>query len=165
MKFIKPMILLAVFGCYQVADTFRIEEMFSLQSPVILKLPLIFIGLVYVLTIKLRKSPFDLSMSHHGHQELVKGITTELTGICMAMVEVAHWFDTVFALGFVYIFFIYANPWSNLIALAACLIIYFFEIVIDNSFARTKWKTALETSWGVTAVFGGLNLLILSMLK
>ena len=35
---------------------------------------------LFILTIKLRKSPFDLSMAHHAHQELVRGITTEMSG-------------------------------------------------------------------------------------
>jgi len=158
----EPMILILAFGYYQVAGSFKIADAFNLSSPVILKLPFIFIGLLYVLTVKMRKSPFDLSTSHHGHQEVVKGITTELTGICLAMLEISHWFETVFALGLVYLFFIYENPISRIAGIIFCLGAYFLEILIDNAFARTKWKLALQTSWIVIIIAGGVNFLLLS---
>ncbi len=159
----EPMILMSAFGIYEVTGSFEVSKVFELGSPIVLKIPLIFIGLVYVLTIKLRKSPFDFSMSHHGHQELVKGITTELTGVCLAMVEVTHWFETVFALGLVFIFFVYKATFSIAIALVIALLIYFFEILIDNTFARIKWKTALKQSWLITGICGGVTLLYLSL--
>jgi ech hydrogenase subunit B len=40
--------------------------------------------------------------------------------------------------------------------------VYFFEIVIDNAFARTKWRTALKISWAVILSAGGVNLVVLS---
>jgi len=43
---------------------------------------------LYILTIKFRKSPFDLSMSHHAHQEIVRGITTEFSGPALGLIEV-----------------------------------------------------------------------------
>ncbi len=160
----EPMILLMAFSYYHVVGDFSISSVFNLSSPVILKLPLVFIGLMFVLTIKLRKSPFDLSMSHHGHQEIVKGITTELTGVCLAMVEISHWYETIFALGLVFLFFAYSSTVSIVVAVVACLLAFFLEIVIDNAFARIKWKMAITTSWLVIFVTGGLNLLILSLL-
>ena len=159
----EPMILIMAFGFYQVTGSFKTGDAFGLAVPAIVKLPVIFLGLLYVLTIKLRKSPFDLSMSHHGHQEIVKGITTELTGICLAMLEVSHWFETIFALGLVYLFFVWVSPVSWVTGIVLCLAIFFFEIVIDNAFARIKWRLALQTSWIVVAVAGGVNLLLLSV--
>ena len=159
----EPMVLIMAFGYYQAAGTFSIKGVFDLSSPIILKLPLIFIGVWYILTIKLRKSPFDLSMSHHGHQEIVKGITTELTGVCMAMVEITHWFETVFALGLIYLFFAYDSMVSRVVAVFICLFVYFLEIIIDNTCARVKWDMAIKTSWILIAVMGGVNLLVLSL--
>jgi len=160
----EPMILIMAFGYYQVVGSFQAIDAFSLPEPVIAKLPFIFLGLLYVLTIKLRKSPFDLSMSHHGaHQEIVKGITTELTGVCMAMVEITHWFETVFALGLVYLFFVYSSPASWIVGILLCLAVFFIEIVIDNAFARIKWRLALQTSWIVIFFTGGANLLLLTL--
>jgi len=162
----EPMILIMAFGYYQVVGSFKAGDAFSLsmQEPAISKLPFIFIGVLYVLTIKLRKSPFDLSMTHHGaHQEIVKGITTELTGVCMAMVEITHWFENVFAMGLVYLFFVYREPLSWAIGIVLCLVVFFIEIVIDNIFARIKWRLALQTSWIVIIITGGVNLLLLNL--
>jgi len=161
----EPMILLVAFGFFKVLGTFYVSGVFGQSSPAIIKLPLLFLGLLYVLTIKLRKSPFDLSMSHHGHQEIVKGITTELTGVCMSMVEVAHWFEVIFALGLVYMFIAFSAPYSWILGLAVCFAVYLLEIVIDNVFARVRWQLAIKTSWIVTAVCGGINIFALNFIK
>jgi len=159
----EPMILITAFGYYQAVGSFSVADAFGLSSPVIFKLPFIFLGLIYVLTIKLRKSPFDLSMSHHGHQEIVKGITTELTGVCMANVEISHWYETVFALGLVYLFFVNSAPVSWAVGVLLSIGIFLIEVVIDNAFARIKWKTALSTSWIAILITGGANMLLLSL--
>ncbi|GHV05827.1 ech hydrogenase subunit EchB [Clostridia bacterium] len=160
----EPMVLITVFGFYKASGSFSAAEALSLDVPVIARLPLVFLGLLFVLTIKLRKSPFDLSMSHHGHQELVKGITTELTGANMAMVEITHWFETVFALSLVYIFFVTAAPWSHAVAAVVTLFVYLLEIVIDNVFARIKWQPALKSAWLVTGAASVANFLVLGLI-
>ncbi|GHU88344.1 ech hydrogenase subunit EchB [Clostridia bacterium] len=160
----EPMVLITAFGVYKASGSFSASVIFTLDRPLVATLPLIFLGLLFVLTVKLRKSPFDLSMSHHGHQELVKGITTELTGSCMAMVEITHWFETVFALALVYIFFATASPISHVVAVAVTLLVYFLEIVIDNVFARVKWQSALKTSWIVTGAASVANFIVLGVL-
>ena len=83
----EPMVLLTAVGFYMAAGSFSVRNILGGSFMPIIALPGFFIGFVYVLTIKLRKSPFDLSTSHHGHQELVKGLTTELSGKTMALVE------------------------------------------------------------------------------
>lgn len=158
----EPMILITAFGFYKATGTFKIAIVDTLEKPIITQLPFIFCGFLFVLTVKLRKSPFDLSMSHHGHQEIVKGITTELTGICMAMVEITHWYETIFSLSFIYLFFVYAAWWSKPVAGVICVAAFLFETFIDNVFARTKWEMALRSCWIVTAVTGVVNLYIVT---
>jgi len=161
----EPMILLTAIGFYKVSSSFFTADILASPKPLILYLPLIFVGFLYVLIIKLRKSPFDLSTSHHAHQELVKGITTEFTGKTLALVEIAHWYENVYILGFVYLFFAFAIPVSPLIGIAACLAVYFLEILIDNSFARVKWQMTLGSAWAVTIVLAAINLIVLYSLK
>ena len=153
----EPMVMLVAFGCYLINRTFSLGAMFTRGQPLILSLPLVFIGLMYVMAFKLRKSPFDLSTSHHAHQEIVKGVLTELNGICLAMVEIAHWYETIFALGLVFIFFVWEPLWSIAVGAAACLLALFFEIWCDNAFARVKWEAALKYSWIVTMAAGFIN--------
>lgn len=160
----EPMVLITAIGFYSVTGSFNVTDIMSFQKPMILYLPGIFAGFSFILTIKLRKSPFDLSMSHHGHQEVVKGITTEFSGATLAMIEIAHWYENVFLLGFIYIFFTWDNPISHPLALAACVALYFAEILIDNTYARMKWQMAFKSSWIIAAALGFTNLLILFML-
>lgn len=136
----EPVLLLMVVGIYLTTGSFMIKSVFDHATPLLYGLPLVFIAFLYVLTIKLRKSPFDFSTSHHGHQELIKGLTTEFSGPQLAIIEMTHWFDLVLLLGLVTLFF--AKPlWVGiLIALAS----YFLELVIDNISARVTWRWMLK---------------------
>lgn len=161
----EPMILLTAVGFYMANASFKGMDAFSAELPAIVKLPGIFVGLVYVLTIKLRKSPFDLSTSHEAHQELVKGINTEFSGSMYALVELSHWYENIFLFGLIGLFFVFSAWWSILLAIAACALVWFLEILIDNSSARVKWNSMLSSAWGVTVTCGLLNLLILELIN
>lgn len=160
----EPMVLLTGIGFYVVTKSFAITDIMSYDTPLILYLPGIFIGFVFILTIKLRKSPFDLSMGHHAHQEVVQGISTEFSGSTLAMIEIAHWYENIFLLGFVYLFFVWDNPKSWMVGIGACILIYFLEIVIDNASARVKWQLTFNASWIVAAALGFTNLFILFLI-
>lgn len=153
----EPMIILSAVGMYMVTKSFFVNEIAASELPLILYLPGVFIGFLMVFTIKLRKSPFDLSTSHHAHQELVKGVTTDFTGPNLARIEIAHWYENVFLLGFVYLFFAF-NP---VIAIVAIIIAYLLEILIDNTFSRVKWQFTLKSSWIVAGMMGLVNLGVL----
>ena len=157
----EPMVLLTAVGFYLVNGSFNISDIVASDTMDIIFLPGIFLGFVFILTIKLRKSPFDLSMSHHAHQELVKGLTTEFSGRTLAMIELAHWYENIFLLGFVYLFFVYGASWSPVLAILICLITYFFEIMIDNNYARMKWQVAINASWLIALTLGFANLMVL----
>lgn len=160
----EPMVLLTAVGFYLAKDSFNVKDIVVGNVPPIVYLPGVFLGFVFILTIKLRKSPFDLSASHHAHQELVKGITTEFSGKTLAIVEIAHWYEDVLLYGFVYIFFRFNNPMSILLALAMCVVVYIVEILIDNTFSRVKWQVLLSSSWIVSGTIGFVNIFILSLL-
>jgi formate hydrogenlyase subunit 4 len=143
--------------------SFNTGVVFVLDRPLIVALPFVFIGLVFVLTIKLRKSPFDLSYSHHAHQELVKGISTEMSGRTLAIVEITHWYETVLFLGWVGIFFVWGSWISAIVALLVIVFVYLLEIFIDNNFARVKWQLMLKSSWLVTFVCVVANIAVLEI--
>jgi formate hydrogenlyase subunit 4 len=150
----EPMVILAAVGMYVVTKSFNIGTIASYPQPLVLFLPGIFLGFIYILTIKLRKSPFDISTSHHAHQEIVKGVTTEFSGPTLGLIEVTHWYETVILLGFVYLFFAF-NP---LIAVIAVIIIYLLELLIDNASARVKWQFLMKSSWAIAAIVSVVNL-------
>lgn len=157
----EPMIIITAAGMYMVTKSFYVSDIVQSAVPVVLYLPGVFIGYLIVLTIKLRKSPFDLSTSHHAHQELVKGVTTDFAGPNLAKIEIAHWYEYVFLLGVVYLFFGF-NP---LLAIAAIIIAYFLEILIDNTTSRVKWQMTMRSAWLVAGTLGIINLGVLYYLR
>lgn len=161
----EPMTLLVAIGFYYANGSFMVEELITKQYPAIIQIPGFFLGFVFILIIKLRKSPFDLSTSHHMHQEMVKGLTTDLSGGNLALVEIAEWYDVVLMMGIIGMFFVSANPISYVWAAVACVVVFFFETLIDNVFPRVKYTTMLKVTWSVILVFAGTNLLILNVLK
>ncbi len=150
----EPLLILVFVGMYLATGSFQVSDILAHEQPLLFKLPLLFIVLGYALTIKLRKSPFDLSTSHHGHQELVKGVTTEFSGPYLAIIEVAHWYETVLVLGLVALFWA-TSVWGML---ALLLGTYFLEIFIDNTMARLTWRWMLSYVWIVGLVLSILNL-------
>ena len=157
----EPMVLITCVGFYMFTGSFQVGQiMLSTKMPFPYLIGL-FIGFIYILTIKFRKSPFDLSMSHHAHQELVAGLKTEFSGKTLALLEAAHWYENVFLLGMVFLFFVNGQWWGYVIGGVAVLLTYFLEIVIDNSFARMKWQVALNSAWLVALVLGTVNLFML----
>lgn len=159
----EPAILLTAVGFYMASGSFAVSDIIQSPSPALLMTPGVFIAFVYILTIKFRKSPFDLSTSHHGHQEIVKGITTEFAGRNLALVEIAHWYETTLLLGMVFLFFASTSLVWVVVGVIATLAIYFVEIFIDNTFARVKWPVVVVGSWLVAAFAAMLNLMILSI--
>ncbi len=157
----EPMIIMTAVGMYMVTRSFFVSSIISSEVPVVLYLPGVFIGYLIVLTIKLRKSPFDLSTSHHAHQEIVKGVTTDFAGPNLAKIEIAHWYEYVFLLGVIWLFF----AWNPLIAVLAIVVAYFFEILIDNTMARVKWQLMLRSAWLIAGTLGLVNLGVLYYLE
>jgi len=157
----EPMVILVAVGMYQVTGSFNVGAIVSYPAPLILYLPGVFAGVLYILTIKFRKSPFDLSMSHHAHQEIVRGITTEFSGPGLALIEIAHWYENVLLLGMVYLFFAF-SPW---LGLGVAVATFFLEIFIDMNYARFKWQLTFLSSWLFTAVAGVSNIIVLSLMK
>ena len=140
----EPMLILMAVTFYLVTGSFDVSDAF-------------------VLTIKLRKSPFDLSMSHHAHQEIVRGVTTEMSGRTLALVEIMHWCESVLFLGWVGLFFLWSGPASVAVAVVAALAAYALEIAIDNNAARVKWQAMVAGAWVVALVLGGANVAALAL--
>ena len=161
----EPMELLVAVGFYLATKTFNVNEivMNSTYSNIIY-LPGFFVGFVFILTIKFRKSPFDISTSHHAHQEVIKGVTSEMVGKEYGMVTLAEWYENAILLGIVGLFFINSNPLSVIGAIVAILVVWFLEILIDNTSARVKWQLMLKLAWGVTIVAAGMNLFLLEII-
>lgn len=161
----EPMLLMVALGFYLASGSFSVGDILTGAHMNILRMPGIFFGLCFILLIKFRKSPFDISMSHEAHQELIGGLKTEISGRTLAVVEIAHWYENVFLFGLVLLFFASDTWWTWLLGLAICEIVFFAEILIDNCCARIKWERMLASTWLVGLMAGFLNIVFLMYFK
>ena len=157
----EPMVLLTAVGMYLVTQSFIVGDIARSPQLLVRPLPGLFIGFVFILVFKMRKSPFDISMSHHAHQEIVRGVTTEFSGRTLALIEIAHWYETVVELGMVALFFA-AIPW---LAAVAAAFVFVLMILVDNVFARVKWQLALASGWIVACTLGVGNIMVVFFLR
>ena len=161
----EPAVLLTCVGFYLAEGTFDVSDIASSAKTDLLYLPGFFAAFVFILTIKMRKSPFDTSTSHHMHQELVKGLTTEMGARNLAIFQVTEWYENVFLMGVVGLYLVNANPVSIIWAIVAIVLVYFLEILIDNTSARMKWENMLSITWWFTLFTAGVNLLVLMLVR
>ncbi len=151
----EPLIIIVFVGIAMKTGSFSIEAIYALKTPLLFTMPILFVALGVALTIKLRKSPFDISASHHGHQEIVRGVLTEYTGPQLAMLEIAHWLDVVLILGLCSLF--WATHWAGMFALLA--VTYFVELLVDNVSSRLTWQWMLTRVLAPTSALCVVNLL------
>ena len=154
----EPLLALVAVGIYLKTGSFKLTAIFGWPAPLLPKLPFLFLVLGYALTIKLRKSPFDLSTSHHAHQEIVKGVLTDYSGPTLGLIEVGHWFEIVFLLGLCALF--WAD--SRVGIMIVLILTYFLEVLVDNITSRMNWRWMLEYVWGVGLVLAIVNLIWVS---
>jgi ech hydrogenase subunit B len=151
----EPLLILVFAAIAVVTGSFKVSAVFGQAKPRLYDIPLMFIVLGYALTIKLRKSPFDISACHHAHQEVVRGVYTEYSGPYLALVEIAHWYEVVLVLGFCSLF--WATSVTGMIVLVA--VTYFAELVVDNVTARLTWRWMLKSAIGMGIVLTVINMI------
>lgn len=161
----EPLTLLIAVGFYLTTGSFQVSDIIRADTSAVLWMPGLLVGFMFTAAIKFRKSPFDLSTSHHAHQEMVKGLTTEMSGTTLAIMNIAEYYEMVLLLGIFCLFFINSTWWSWIVAVLICAVIFFMETLWDNISARVKWKMLLYSCWVVTLVAGGVNILILMLDK
>lgn len=153
----EPLIIFYVVAIYLKTGSFMTFKVFELKDPLLYSMPLFVVALIIIMVIKLRKSPFDLSTSHHAHQELVKGITTELSGRHLAVIELVHMYEMALLMVLAMLLFA-TNLW---IGLALGLFCLFATIVIDNITARLTWSDMLRFAWKIGVPITALNLAVI----
>ena len=161
----EPLTLLVAVGFYLTTGSFHVSDIIQADTSAVIWMPGLLVGFLFTAAIKFRKSPFDLSTSHHAHQEMVKGLTTEMSGTTLAIMNIAEYYEMVLLFGICCLFFVNSTWWSWIVAIAVCAVIFFLETLWDNVSARVKWKTLLYSWWVVTLVAGGVNILILMLDK
>ncbi len=157
----EPILMLAAVAIYLQTGSFMVSDVFKLSYPLLTTLPLVFLALLIILTIKMRKSPFDISASAHAHQEIVRGVYTEYSGPYLALIELTHWYELVLVLGIIGLF------WATSIWAAAALafVAFVLEIVVDNVEARMTWSWMLKFVWTTGISLSVINIVALAVIK
>ncbi|MGQ9674283.1 MAG: NADH-quinone oxidoreductase subunit H [Chloroflexota bacterium] len=156
----EPLLLLVVIGIYIKTGSFMASSVFKVGEPLLFSLPLFLVALLVVMSIKLRKSPFDISTSHHAHQEVVRGILTEYSGPYLGIIEVTHWYELILLLGLVALF------WAPNLIIGGILGLFCFFLVtlVDNIAARMTWSWMLRFAWTFGVGLAVINLAALYVL-
>ena len=157
----EPILILSVVSIYSVTGSFMLRSVLEDRIPLIARLPLVFLALLLVLTIKMRKSPFDISTSHHAHQEIVKGVTTEYSGPYLGLIELGHWYELMLVLVFISLF--WANP--PIVGIIIALAAFLSEMFVDVTWARLTWRWMLKVSWALGLGLVAFNLMIVMFLR
>jgi ech hydrogenase subunit B len=157
----EPILMLAALAIYMQTGSFMVKDVFKLNQPLLLSLPLIFVALLIILTIKMRKSPFDISASAHAHQEIVRGIYTEYSGPLMALIELTHWYELLLVLGIIGIFWA-TNP---IIGVVLALAAFILELVVDNIEARMTWPWMIKFVWTTGISLSVVNIGLLWLVR
>ncbi|MCX8175976.1 MAG: NADH-quinone oxidoreductase subunit H [Candidatus Bathyarchaeota archaeon] len=157
----EPILILATVGIFMVTKSFLVSSILQLSFPLVTMLPATFLTLLIILPVESRKSPFDISASHHAHQEIVRGIFTEFSGFSLAFIELGHWFKLVFFLSLLALF------WAPNLWLGATLsfIFYFILMIVDNIFPRLTWKLLLKVTWIIGFILTISNILAVALLR
>jgi ech hydrogenase subunit B len=150
----EPVMLLAYVAVFMVTGSFTVQGVLDYGKPLLLVLPAALVALQLVLVVEMKKSPFDVSGSGHAHQELVRGVYTELSGYTMALVEVGHWAKVATTLIILSLFWA-PNP---VIGAAVGLTMFLVTLVVDNSYPRLTWQRMLKTTWAL-----GFTLIVLNI--
>lgn len=140
----EPLLVLVVIAYAVAAGSFSTGAIAGAGLP-LLSVPSLGVTVAVLLAATLRKSPFDLATSHHAHQELVKGSTTEMAGRWLAVAELGHWYEAALILALIGL----AAARQPLLAIALVGVTYGAVIVADNTLPRVTWRTALAVAWGV----------------
>jgi formate hydrogenlyase subunit 4 len=146
-----PLLLLTAIIYAQAVGSPLVRDIVA-HDPLLLQLPTLGITCAVLLGIALRKSPWDIASSHHGHQELVKGSTTEMAGRWLAAAELGHWYEVAFIVVLIWLAAGSLLPLGLLLVGGAWAVV----LLVDNAVPRATWRGALGLAWGI----GGTGALV-----
>ena len=147
----EPILILIAIGFYMVNGTFDISAIYQ-NSSSLLSMIFLFLALLLIIPIKLKKSPFDAT---EAHQEIVGGVELEFSGIFFEILYMAKWIEYVFVYLLVFLF-----AGDNIIlGLVLSLVVFFIINLVDNSTSRVKIADLVKITLTI-----GLTLCIINLL-
>ena len=83
------------------------------------------------------------------------GLTADMGGPALALVEIAHWYETVYLFAIVLLFF--SSSW--IAAVLGLSFTFLLIVILDNAMARLKWEATLSFAWIAALIAGASNLI------
>jgi ech hydrogenase subunit B len=151
----EPILILIIVAIYLQTDSFLASSVMNMPKPMLWSMPLLFLAFLCAVAIKLNKSPFDVSTSHHAHQEIVKGITIEYAGPYLGIIEIAHFYETAI------LFFIIMVFWQTnfYIGFGLETLAFLAILILDNTFSRLTTTWMLKYMWSIPLFLSIANII------
>ena len=151
----EPILILIIVAIYLQTDSFLASSVMNMPKPMLWSMPLLFLAFLCAVAIKLNKSPFDVSTSHHAHQEIVKGITIEYAGPYLGIIEIAHLYETAI------LFFIIMMFWQTNLYIGFGLetLVFLAILILDNTFSRLTTTWMLKYMWSIPLFLSIANII------
>lgn len=126
----EPVLILVAVGFYLGTGSFEITAILRDQS-LLLQMPLLFVALLMIIPVKVKKSPFDVV---EAHQEIVGGVEVEYSGLFYEFLYMARFMEYLFVYSFVYLF----GGGSHFLGASLAVGAFFVVNLVDNATARVR---------------------------
>lgn len=146
----EPVLILVAVGFYLSTGSFDITTILGGEG-YLLQMPLLFVALLMVIPIKVKKSPFDVV---EAHQEIVGGVEVEYSGLFYEFLYMARFMEYIFIYSFVY-FFAGASHWLGALLVAG---VFLLVNLVDNATARVRTQDMVGIVYRVTMVLAIINI-------
>jgi len=146
----KPVVILMAVGFYLSSGSFEVITILS-SSPALYSMPLMFVALLILLPLMLKKSPFD---APEAHQEIVGGIEIEYSGFFYEIIYMSKMTELVFIYALVFLF------GGHSFWLGALLVIGSFFLVqgVDNATGRIRIDNLVQKIYSTSFVLAVIAL-------
>ena len=146
----EPVLILIAAGFYLHTGSFEVSTILA-SSNTLFAMPLMFVALLVLLPVKLKKSPFD---APEAHQEIVGGVEIEFSGFFYEIIYMAKMTEIVFVYAFVFLF------GGESLWLGSLLVIGSFLLInaVDNATGRIRIDHLVQKIYSTAFVLAVISL-------
>ena len=146
----EPVLVLVAVGFYLSTGSFEIAAILETGSR-LLQMPLLFLALLIIVPIKVKKSPFDLT---EAHQEIVGGVEVEYSGLFYEFLYMARFLEYLFIYSFLFLFG-GSSLWLGAVLVAAAFLLV---NLADNATARLRPADMLKITYATAFSLAVINI-------
>lgn len=147
----EPILILVAVGLYLMSGSFEISQILT-SGEYLTQLPLLFIALLIIIPIKVKKSPFDIG---EAHQEIVGGVEIEYSGVFYEFLYMSRFLEYIFIYSFVYLFG-GESHWLGAVLVAGAFLLV---NLVDNATARIRPAHMIKIIYGIAMSLAVFNLI------